>query len=149
MAYKDTKYSSSDLKYFYNVTKSVGPGRPNQKGDVALVQALLRKNYDDNEVSKLVIDGICGPKTKSAILKFQKEFSHHTEKAGLEPLEKDGIVTHADNFGFDGPKGKVVAYTIVALNFTLNKLKPRVWENLPYDPTLPVWLRLELMKTSG
>ncbi|MBS1824001.1 MAG: peptidoglycan-binding protein [Acidobacteria bacterium] len=149
MAYKETKHWSGDMKYYFNVSKSVGPGRTNNKTDVALVQTLLRNCYDGNEIANLQIDGDCGPKTRAAIKKFQIEFSLHSVKAGHEPLEQDGIVTRADNFGFDGPGGNIVAYTIVALNFTLKNLKPKVWENLPYSPNVPAYLRVELMKTKG
>ncbi len=149
MAYKETKYSSDDLKYFFNVSSSVGPSRPNSKTDVALVQALLRNCYDTGDIAKLKIDGDCGPKTRAAIRKFQDEFSRHSTKAGLEALEKDGIVTRANNQGFDGPNGKIVAFTIVALNYTLKNLKPQVFENLPFSPSIPAYLRVELMKTKG
>ena len=137
------------MQYYYNVSKSVGPGRTNNKTDVALVQTLLRNCYDTSDVADLQIDGDCGPKTRAAIKKFQVEFSLHSHKAGLEPLEQDGIVTRADNFGFDGPGGNIVAYTIVALNYTLKQLKPSVWEYLPYSTNVPAYLRAELMKTKG
>jgi peptidoglycan hydrolase-like protein with peptidoglycan-binding domain len=134
---------------FFNVSSSVGPSRPNSKADVALVQTLLRNCYDTGDIAKLKIDGDCGPKTRAAIRKFQDEFSQHSTKAGLQALEKDGIVTRADNQGFDGPNGKIVAFTIVALNYTLKNLKPGVWENLPFSPNIPAYLRVELMKTKG
>lgn len=149
MAYKETKHWSDEMKYYFNVSKSVGPNRPNSKTDVALVQALLRNCYDTTDIAKLKIDGDFGPKTKAAIRKFQEEFSHHSVNAGLQALEKDGIVTRADNMGFDGPNGKIIAYTIVALNYTLKQLKPDFWQNMPYSPNVPAYLRVELMKTSG
>ncbi len=113
------------------------------------MQTLLRNCYDTGDIAKLKIDGDCGPKTRAAIRKFQDEFSQHSTKAGLQALEKDGIVTRADNQGFDGPNGKIVAFTIVALNYTLKNLKPGVWENLPFSPNIPAYLRVELMKTKG
>jgi peptidoglycan hydrolase-like protein with peptidoglycan-binding domain len=148
MAYKETKIYNDDLKYFYNVSSAVGPSMPNAKSDVALVQALLRYCYDTTEIAKLKVDGILGTKTRAAIRKFQNEFSHHSKAAGLQPLECDGIVTRANNFGFDGKDGGIVAFTIVALNFSLKRLKASKWSNLPYDPDVPVWLRLELLKAS-
>ena len=48
-----------------------------------------------------------------------------------------------------GPDGKIIAYTIVALNYTLKHLKPDFWKNMPYSPNVPAYLRVELMKTSG
>lgn len=149
MAYKETRHFNEELKYFFNISKSVGPYRTNRRTDVALVQTLLRNCYDNGDIAKLQIDGDCGPKTRAAIRKFQQEYSYYSMQAGLEALEKDGIVTRADNFGFDGPNGTIIAYTIVALNYTLFQLKPKVWENLPYSPNVPSYLRLELMKTQG
>ena len=73
---------------------------------------------------------------------------HRCMQSGLEALEKDGIGTRADNMGCDGANGKMNAYTIMALNFTLLRLKPRVWENLPYSTSVPMFLRLELLKTA-
>src|SRR5690349_14865511 len=115
MAYRETKYYSGDLPFFWNVSKSVGPTRPNRKTDVALVQALLRKSYSSSFITNLAIDGDCGPVTRAAIAKFQQDFSTYSVGAGLEPLEKDGIVTSADNFGFEGGGKTYTAFTIVAL----------------------------------
>jgi hypothetical protein len=114
---------------------------------VALVQVLLRRCYDKTFISKLVADGLCGPKTLEAIRKFQSDFSIHSVNAGLKPLETDGIVTRADNFGFDVPGG-YAAFTIVALNWTLAKFNFKSWSNLAFDPTLPPYLRVQMMKTS-
>jgi peptidoglycan hydrolase-like protein with peptidoglycan-binding domain len=147
MAYKETKYYNDDLPYFWNVAKSVGPSMPNQSGDVALVQAMLRKAYDKSFIASLTIDGKLGPQTKAAINKFQSDFSTYSVAAKLEPLDRDGIVTHANNFGYDNPSGKIAAFTIVALNFTLCSNYPNVWKNLPFLPELPVFLRAQLFKT--
>ncbi|MBL8175764.1 MAG: peptidoglycan-binding protein [Bryobacterales bacterium] len=146
MAYKETRFPNGKLNYFYNVSTSVGPHRPNRRTDVALVQTLLRYCYKDGDVANLKIDGHCGPKTRAAIRFFQREFSYHALKAGMQALEKDGIVTVADNLGFEGPNDKPVAYTIVALNFTLFRLKPDFWQNIPTSPQVPAYLRVELLK---
>ncbi|MBI1894969.1 MAG: hypothetical protein HYS04_00325 [Acidobacteria bacterium] len=96
-------------------------------------------------MADLVVDGICGPMTRSAIEKFQAEFSVHSVQSGLQPLEQDGIVTRADNFGFDVEGGKYAAYTIVAMNLVVHAHAPRRWANLPFDPRLPIQLRLQLL----
>lgn len=142
MAYKDTKRFSEYMSYFWNVSGPVGLSMTNAKGDVALVQALLRLCYDTSYVAKLAVDGVCGPQTRAAIRKFQEEFSVRSVAAGFQPLEIDGIVSHADNFGFDGAGGgKPIAYTIVALNFTACEHRKVRWENLAYDPAVPAFLR--------
>ncbi len=146
MAYRENKHYNSDLPFFWNVSKSVGPTRPNLKADVALVQAMLRKAYSSSFITNLMIDGDCGPVTRAAIKKFQEDYSVYSVGAGLEPLEKDGIVTSADNFGFEGGGATYTAFTIVALNFTLAKNSRNIWQNLAYDPSVPVYLRLELLK---
>ncbi|MBL8176104.1 MAG: peptidoglycan-binding protein [Bryobacterales bacterium] len=147
MAYRETRLRNADLKYFFNVSKSVGPAMPNSKTDVALVQALLCNCYDGGDIVRLKIDGNFGPKTGAAIRQFQADFSRFSQRAGLLALDKDGIVTRADNLGFDGPSGGIIAYTIVALNFTLIRSKPKVWESFPNSKGIPAFLRPELMKT--
>ncbi|MBL8175765.1 MAG: hypothetical protein JNK48_13910 [Bryobacterales bacterium] len=99
------------------------PCRPNRKTDVALVQALLRNCYDTGDAAKLLIDGDCGPKNRAAIRKFEQ-----------------------DNFGFDCQSGNIKAFTIIALNFTLLRLKPDFRKNIPYSPNVPAYLRVELLK---
>jgi peptidoglycan hydrolase-like protein with peptidoglycan-binding domain len=148
MAYKDKKRFSSYMQFFWNVSKPVGPSMTNQMADVALVQALLRICYEQGPVNKLQVDGHCGPKTREAIRKFQAEFSYYSVAAGKLSLECDGIVSHADNFGFDSPAG-VASYTITALNYTGVKLYESKWKNLPYDPSVPLFLRLQLMHNSA
>lgn len=66
MAYQETKYSSDNLKYFFNFSSSVGPSRPNSKADAALVQALLRNCYDTGDIAKLKVNGDCGPQARAS-----------------------------------------------------------------------------------
>ena len=148
MAYRETKHYTKDLPFIWNVSHSVGPTRTNRKADVALVQAMLRKAYQNSFITELAIDGDCGPKTKAAIKKFQQDYSVYSVGAGLEPLEQAGIVTWADNFGFEGGGKTYTAFTIVALNFTLAKNARTIWQNLCYDPGVPVYVRMELLKTA-
>ena len=149
MAYKDTKRSSDYMKFFWNVSKPVGSSMINRSSDVALVQTLLRLSYDCSFVATLPITGVCDHQTREAIRKFQREFSGYSVKAGFGALEADGIVSHADNFGFDGPGGKTIAYTIVALNFCVSRFHKVKWENLCYDPDVPIYLRMELLKAAA
>jgi peptidoglycan hydrolase-like protein with peptidoglycan-binding domain len=59
-----------------HITSSVGEGGGNKKPDVTRVQSLLNgvDVEDGGSNVPLAVDGICGPKTKAAILHFQR---HH------------------------------------------------------------------------
>jgi hypothetical protein len=61
---------SSGVRPMSVISKSVGQGGANLKQDVAAVQQLL-KNAGLNPGA---IDGVCGPKTLTAILQFQRKF---------------------------------------------------------------------------
>ncbi|MDA1014973.1 MAG: M15 family metallopeptidase [Planctomycetota bacterium] len=53
------------------ISGSVGRGGTNFKADVMLIQSLLNRVFSNR---KLVVDGIAGSKTNSAIVQFQKRF---------------------------------------------------------------------------
>ncbi len=69
------------------LTASVGEGGGNRTPDVSRVQSLL--NGVDVESGgptvPLVIDGICGPKTKAAILHFQRHDRHLIADGRIDP----------------------------------------------------------------
>jgi hypothetical protein len=50
---------------------SVGPGKPNLKPDVLLVQKLLNNNSSRLQAEPLKLDGVFGPKTAADILAYQ------------------------------------------------------------------------------
>lgn len=56
------------------ITASVGIGGANKSADVKIIQEMLNKAHLNwgGPNPKLVVDGICGPKTKGAIMVFQQ-----------------------------------------------------------------------------
>lgn len=130
----------------YTVDQAVGPGCPNQRNDVLLVQHLLRLAWADGGGSKgyrppgetqpLAVDGIYGPKTG----KFIKFFQEEVGRRGTT-LTKDGRV---DPVRSGGSMGSLSAtyYTILALNAARNSRQPGNQGDIAKDPGFPV----ELMK---
>jgi len=55
------------------ITEPVGVGGINRKGDVKQVQSRLNRFAERLEIEPLVVDGDCGPKTRSAIIAFQQD----------------------------------------------------------------------------
>jgi len=78
---------------FMKIGHSVGKGGSNRHGDVLLIQYILNTIHLDTGSDFclpgiLVMDGLCGPKTLSAILAYQ------TYKSSVWPLFKiDGLVS--------------------------------------------------------
>jgi peptidoglycan hydrolase-like protein with peptidoglycan-binding domain len=70
-----------------NLNRSVGANAPNEAEDVETVQTQLNriKPSSGGPITQLLIDGKCGPLTKSAILKFQQR--HYTELLGDGKIE--------------------------------------------------------------
>ena len=88
---------------FLKIQHSVGKGGSNRRDDVQRIQFLLNVAHIDvrNEFRMpflLALDGICGPKTLSAILEYQT-----SKKDSAFPLFKvDGLVSATDQAGFVG-----------------------------------------------
>jgi hypothetical protein len=133
------------LKEFYDVTRPVGPGMPNEKADVALVQRLLNLCYSRGK--DVGVDGICGHETSQAILNFQRAFSPKLKANGLQPLQCDGVVSRAELLGFRPRSAPTTPtmFTIVALNFIAGTMSRRQWLMLPFDEQTPYYLRSELV----
>ena len=116
------------LRFFYNVHAAVGPGAPNRRDDVLLVQHLLRQIYS-RPVSfapplvplagpPLVVDGMAGPVTFQWIVHFQKE-----GKARGNNIATDGRVDRAR--GFVGSLSGT-QYTILFMNNAFRTARPDV-----------------------
>jgi hypothetical protein len=120
---RDSVYN---VEIIYNVDHSVGKFGRNRKADVQLVQVLLNaliettkrvgpvsRNPDllhpDPAPEPLRPDGICGPKTKAAILWFQK--------SGTGAL--DETINSVDDVGRYGKPGHYRTYTLWSLNMML------------------------------
>jgi hypothetical protein len=114
MAFRDF-LDDKTFPIFYNVTLPVGPGCPNRRDDVLLVQYFLRKLFNsprgrDDFFEDVAVDGICGPITSRAIRVFQKR----QNRLG-NPCVVDGRVDRAR--GAFTNIGDTV-YTILWMNHT-------------------------------
>ena len=86
------------------ISAAVGPGAPNRPDDVRTIQELINKvPVSEGGLPpdrKLVVDGLCGPKTKDAISKFQlKQFGWGGTDGRVDP----GQQTLARLNQFDAP----------------------------------------------
>ena len=102
---------------FLKIQHSVGKSGSNHRDDVQRVQFLLNVAHIDirNEFRMpflLTLDGICGPKTLSAILDYQ-----NSKKTSMFPLFKvDGLVSATNQAGFVG-RGSLGFSTLYNLNW--------------------------------
>src|SRR5262245_22639083 len=133
-------------KNFYNVDAAVGPGAPNRRDDVLLVQYMLRENFkilntfgrDPFPGGSVAVDGAAGPQTFAAILHYQ-----NTLKKGGSSIATDGRV--------DPPVGdKTVGstsntqYTILFLNLGFKTARPQDWPRLSQAVDCPAEIRPQL-----
>ncbi len=131
---------------FYNVNKAVGAGCPNQRTDVLLTQYFLQQIFkhvpdfqtDPYPGGVVVIDGIAGPQTFSAILHFQKV------------AKKRGWITSQDG-RVDPPVGEQsfgsishTQYTILSMNSAFKKGRPQDWPRVSRASDCPGELRQPL-----
>ena len=109
---------------FMKIGHSVGKGGSNRHGDVLLIQYILNTIHLDTGSDFclpgiLVMDGLCGPKTLSAILAYQ------TYKSSVWPLFKiDGLVSATNQAGFIGPQSAGFS-TLYSLNWDYMQALPR------------------------
>ena len=133
---------------FYNVDTSVGPGRPNRRDDVLLVQYFMRESFkgvpsfkkDPFPGGVLAVHGRAGPQTFAAIRHFQKM----AKKTGLTSAQ-DGRV--------DPPVGEKLRgsisqtqYTITSMNLGFKKARSRDWPNVSKASDCPGELRPRLLE---
>lgn len=124
MAFKDGNIFSNG--FFYNLTMAVGPGCPNRRDDVMLVQYCLKKTFENPTVvrpplppytgKKIVVDGNCGTITLKAIERYQKLVKQTGGTAKLDKvvdraITKGGFASISHTF-----------YTIINLNIDLIKV---------------------------
>src|SRR5262249_49407223 len=114
-------------------------GGRNLRDDVATVQFLLNVAHLDPTNSFrmpaiLRMDGICGPKTCSAILAYQTD-----KKTGMFPLFKvDGIVNATNQAGFVGRQSLGFS-TLYNLNWDFIQGMPRCNMALMYMNVEPLY----------
>lgn len=128
-------------RLFYNVDKAVGPGAPNLRPDVLLVQYFLREIFKKTTTvgpfpgGEVSVDGNPGPQTFSAIVHFQKEL----RKQGT-PVAVDGRV---DPVLDERVAGSISGthYTILFLNLGYKDRRPQDWPHVSRAHDCPGELR--------
>ena len=110
---------TSLIRVFFGVDAAVGPGQPNRREDVLLVQYSLRamagKEYDLGKGNfigvpgkpPIAVDGVCGINTIAAIKRFQSLYHEGKVKDGVVDPNPPGQ-THGRRHGS--------TYTIIGLN---------------------------------
>jgi hypothetical protein len=135
---------------FYNVTKSVGFGCPNEREDTLMVQFFLKRIYQTSAMKQftpkgnLTVDGKVGPVTRNWILKFQLDMrngGHYCLADGK--MDKAGNSENSDNHIASMSK---TIYTIRLLNNGLRHLDSDVYKTLPTNPEVPAELRAAFMQ---
>lgn len=130
---------------FYNVTRAVGYGCPNDREDAMMVQFFLKRIYQTKEMKPMTpqgamtVDGKIGPVTRNWILKFQLDMRNGGYACYADGvINKAGNPENADNYVSSLSRTK---YTIRLLNNGLRKLDSKVYETLPTNPEVPAELR--------
>ena len=134
--------STSARHLIYSVDEGVGPGRPNRRSDVLLVQYFLRESFKGTpkfqrepfpEVVK--VDGVAGRQTFAAIDHFQKVL-----KKGGSSIATDGRV---DPVAGDQTHGAIsgTQYTIIFLNQGFSVARPGDWPRVSRAGDCPGDLR--------
>jgi hypothetical protein len=148
MAFRDSGIPDDDGKVlqsgFFNVSMPVGKGGSNQRGDVMLVQLLLKKFYDQHKDvpapgGKMVVDGVPGPITQRWINTFQMQ----QRTKFPDGVAVDGVVDRARKPWISTISRTL--YTILVLNFYLEQSDPKGFAQLPFDKECPSFLAGELL----
>jgi hypothetical protein len=124
---------------FYNLDQTVGPGAPNQRSDVLLVQYFLRElfNHPDLRADKppgdVPVDGLFGPVTAIWIGCYQKQL-----KAKGFSVVTDGRVDPArGELMFSKVAISHERYTIWHMNVSFRKRYPQAHDHLETAPGVP------------
>lgn len=132
------------IKLMYTVDQAVGPGCPNQRDDVALVQFFVRADMEDSKDYQipagppLSIDGICGPRTILYIKSWLQQESKIASNMMI-PVQ-DGVISPVTNRSGIGSLSHV-RYSIVSLNViygSVNGVEKHA--NIANDPRCPTAL---------
>lgn len=133
---------------YYNVDNAVGPGCPNQRTDVMLVQFFLHEIYNHPSQMQnrppgpdIGISGNFDATTAQWILHFQ----NHVKRVGLRVLV-DGRVDHARGEQLSRSSISQTQYTITHMNYTYAKRFRQEHNHLERHPRVPGELKAELVQ---
>ena len=149
MAKSTMAQSSEGPTLFYSVSAAVGPGAPNRREDVLLVQYLLRESFKGPGFlahpfpgPPLVVDGVASPNLFAAIVHFQR-----VARLRGRTIATDGRV--------DAPVGEQMRgsisqtqYTIIFLNSAYDQARPQDYPRVSKAGDCPAELRLPLREPS-
>jgi hypothetical protein len=131
---------------FYNLDQAVGPGAPNQRTDVLLVQFFLRELFKqpdllpDKPPGDLAVDGIFGPVTAQWINRYQKQLL----RKGFS-VQADGRVDPAQGeLAFSKGSISHKRYTIWHMNQSYRKRHQQSHNHLERAPGVPAELAMAL-----
>ena len=138
---------------FYNVTKAVGYGCPNDKEDAMMVQFFLKRIYQTaimkakTPKGEMTVDGKVGPITRNWILKFQLDMRNGGYGCTVDGvMDKAGNPANGDNFVASISR---TMYTIRLLNNGLRKLDSALYKTLPTNPEVPAELRVAFIQMNA
>jgi hypothetical protein len=142
---------------FYNVTKAVGPGQPNEGTDVMLVQFFLKEIgefwgllgpapnsmgvtplFNHKVLKPLTVNGVADANLYNWIKWFQAIGSFGGTSAAM-----DGIVSPAPRRNHQGTNSKS-AFSIAKMNNAFWSFFPGRWDNLASDGKVPGALQTAL-----
>jgi hypothetical protein len=118
-----------ELPYFYNVDRAVGPGCPNARDDVLLVQYLMKIVFDNLPNEKppgapLQVDGVAGEIT----FRYIKRVQEMAKQKGVATQTVDGRVDKAVGSGVGARTGST--YTILNLCAGYQNFRRRDYGNI-------------------
>jgi hypothetical protein len=129
-----TGWTAPDPLFFYNVHAAVGPGAPNRRDDVLLVQYFLHVIFHNTSAYNppmtpidgpdLAVSGVCDSTTAKWIMEFQKQ-----GVARKKNIATDGVVDRATK-SWIGTHSHT-QYTITFLNFAYRTARPANYDFLP------------------
>jgi hypothetical protein len=138
------QYSGQACLY-YTVHAAVGPGAPNRRDDVLLVQYLLRECFKSKKFTAapfpggvVGVDGVAGQQTFAAIRHFQSvgksQGQNMVQDGRVDPPATDTTVSSISQ----------TVYTILNLNSVFRGYRPQDWSRLSQAPDCPAELRVPL-----
>ena len=138
----------TNIRLLYLNDAAVGPGSPNRREDVLLIQFFLNALWGTSPDKKTVIgsgaapviDGVCGNVTNGAIVTFQRWYWEQPPRGGFT----DGRVEPLPVGQQLGPLHSL-PYTIIGLNANFGlAFSPDRHSRLGKEPKFPAELRRKL-----